>query len=113
MGRCRLFAVSKITINSLSKNLTSNMKFHRFAKAGSATAWWEEQSWLPLSQLAENKPESGVHFQSITPLYVTFKTLTKVQESLVYNRKMEKRQPVSYLQRLVPVIPGSRTRFEI
>lgn len=66
MGRRGLFAVSTSAIKRLSKYVITDEGFHRFAKAGTTAAAWEEQSWLPLSQLAESMPESGVHFQSIT-----------------------------------------------
>jgi len=34
-----------------------------FAKAGTITATWEQETWKPLANLADNVPEAGIHFQ--------------------------------------------------
>jgi hypothetical protein len=62
MGGCQLHAVGTINYLTTRRIYTDQ---NSFGKKGSDHAEWERATWPALRNLAENQPESGIHFQGM------------------------------------------------
>lgn len=57
---------------------------------GTDAAEWDKNTWPPLRDLAQNRPEAGVHFQRETlSTPENLQALMKIPGTEIYNRKKD------------------------